>query len=118
MVIAALIYFLAGYHKVRRSGLDWAIGDNVRYVMLWGPSVGQAAWEGLSPWVAERDWASQATAAFILAFKVTFPVVLFALSLLPPHSRVPVSFTVLTWVFMALAYCVWPLTCLALFSNV
>src|SRR3546814_11802701 len=91
MVIAALIYFLAGYHKVRRSGLDWAIGDNVRYVMLWGPSVGQAAWEGLATWVAERDWASRATGAFILAFEVTFPVVLFRRSLQPLYALVAVS---------------------------
>src|SRR3546814_18766192 len=71
MVIAALIYFLAGYHKVRRSGLDWAIGDPVRYVMLWGPSVGQAPWVGLANWVAARDWASRAPGAFILASEVT-----------------------------------------------
>src|SRR3546814_3606990 len=95
---------LAGDHKVRRSGLDWASGDNVRYVMLWGPSVGQAAWEGLATWVAERDWASRATGAFILAFEVTFPVVLFRRSLQPLYALVAVSLHVLTWVLLGLDY--------------
>jgi hypothetical protein len=44
-VIMTLIYLFAGYHKLRRSGLDWAFGDNMRYVMLWGPSIGHTPWD-------------------------------------------------------------------------
>ena len=49
MVITALVYFFAGYHKLRRSGIDWVLGDNMRYVMLWGPSIGEAQLGGHGP---------------------------------------------------------------------
>jgi hypothetical protein len=39
-VIVALIYLIAGLQKLWRSGPDWVIGENMRYVMLWGPSIG------------------------------------------------------------------------------
>jgi hypothetical protein len=117
MVIAALIYFLAGYHKLRRSGLDWATGDNVRYVMLWGPSVGQAAWEGLATWVGERTWAYRATGALILAFELTFPIVLFRRWLQPLYALVAVSLHVMTYVLLGLDYWAWALTILVLFVD-
>jgi len=117
MVIAALIYFLAGYHKLRRSGLEWAIGDNVRYVMAWGPSVGQAAWEGFASWVAEHTWASRATGAFILAFELTFPVALVRRGLQPVYALVAVSLHVMTWVLLGLDYWAWALTVLVLFVD-
>lgn len=117
MVVAALIYFFAGYHKLRRSGLGWAFGDNVRYVMAWGPSVGQAAWEGLATWVSEHSWAAKATGAFILAFEVTFPVVLFKRSLQPIYALVAVSLHVMTYVLLGLDYWAWALTVLILFVD-
>ena len=33
-VVAVLVYFFAGYHKLRRSGLEWAFGDNMHFVSL------------------------------------------------------------------------------------
>ena len=68
--IAAVIYCIAGYHKLRRSGFEWAIGDNVRYVMVWGPSVGHATWGALATWVADHAWAYKLTGAFILGFEL------------------------------------------------
>src|SRR3546814_17615798 len=82
--------------------------------MLWGPSVGQAAWEGLATWVAERDWASRATGAFILAFEVTFPVVLFRRSLQPLYALVAVSLHIMNWVLLGLDYWEWDLPCVIL----
>ena len=49
IVITALIYFFAGYHKLRRSGPEWAYGDNMRYVTLWGPSIGSPRLAGAGP---------------------------------------------------------------------
>lgn len=117
MVIAALIYFFAGYHKVRRSGLDWAIGDNVRYVMLWGPSVGAAKWDSMATWIGEHLWAAKATGAFILAFELSFPVVLLKRSLQPVYALVAVALHVTTFLFLGLDYWAWALTVLALFVD-
>lgn len=117
MAIAALVYFLAGYHKVRRSGLDWAIGDNVRYVMLWGPSVGAAQWDAMATWIGEHLWAAKATGAFILAFEVTFPVVLLKRALQPLYALVAVALHVTTWLFLGLDYWAWAVTVLLLFVD-
>lgn len=117
MVIAALIYFLAGYHKLRRSGLDWAIGDNVRYVMLWGPAIGQAAWDGMATWVAEHSWAYRATGAFILTFELTFPLALLRRGLQPLYAMVAVSLHVMTYILLGLDYWAWAATVMILFVD-
>ncbi|MGK2947694.1 MAG: hypothetical protein ACSLFP_03910 [Acidimicrobiales bacterium] len=117
MVIAALIYFFAGYHKVRRSGLDWAIGDNVRYVMLWGPSVGAAKWDALATWVGERLWAAKATGAFILTFELTFPLVLLWRRLQPWYALVAVALHVTTYLLLGLDYWAWACTVTLLFFD-
>lgn len=117
IAIGALVYFFAGYHKLRRSGLDWAIGDNVRYVMLWGPAIGQAKWEALARWVGERDWASRSTGAFILAFELSFPVALFWRRLLPWYAVVAVALHVTTYLFLGLDYWAWALTASLLFID-
>lgn len=115
--IAAAIYFLAGYHKLRRSGLDWAIGDNVRYVMLWGPSVGAAKWDAMATWIGEHLWASKATGAFILAFELSFPIVLVKRWLQPAYALVAVALHVTTWLFLGLDYWAWATTALVLFVD-
>lgn len=117
MVIAACVYFLAGYHKLRRSGLDWAIGDNVRFVMLWGPSVGAAKWASMATWIGEHLWASKLTGAFILAFELTFPVVLVRRGLQPLYAVVAVALHVTTYLFLGLDYWAWALTVLILFVD-
>jgi len=117
MVIAALIYCLAGYHKLRRSGLDWAIGDNVRYVLLWGPTVGEAMWEGLARWVGERDWAARSTGAFILTFELTFPIALLRRGLQPLYAVVAVALHVATFILLGLDYWAWAATVLLLFVD-
>lgn len=116
-VIAALIYFFAGYHKLRRSGLDWAIGENVRYVMLWGPSVGAAKWDAMATWIGEQLWAARATGAFILAFELTFPIVLVKRWLQPPYALVAVALHVTTFLFLGLDYWAWAITVLVLFVD-
>lgn len=117
MVIAALVYFLAGYHKLRRSGLDWAFGDNVRYVMLWGPSVGAAKWDAMATWIGEHLWASKATGAFILAFELTFPLALLKRGLQPLYALVAVALHVTTYLFLGLDYWAWAVTVLLLFVD-
>jgi hypothetical protein len=117
MVIAALVYALAGYHKLRRSGLDWAIGDNVRWVMLWGPTIGEAKWHSFAEWVGEHWWAYKGTGAFILAFELTFPLALVWRRLQPGYAVVGVSLHVATYLFLGLDYWAWALTILILFID-
>ena len=73
IVITALIYFFAGYHKLRRSGLEWAYSDNMRYVTLWGPSIGSPGWPGLARWVGDNVWVARASGVFILGPRADVP---------------------------------------------
>ncbi|MGH9185532.1 MAG: hypothetical protein ACRD0U_06940 [Acidimicrobiales bacterium] len=117
MTVTALVYFLAGYHKLRRSGIDWAIGDNVRYMMLWGPSIGRARWEGLARWVGENLWAARATGTFILGLELTFPVALVVRGLRPLYVVAAVFLHVTTWFVLGLDYWAWAATVPLLFVD-
>jgi hypothetical protein len=117
MAVAALIYFLAGYHKLRRSGLDWAVGDNFRYIMLWGPTYGRAKWESLARWIGERLWVSKLSSTSLLAFELSFPVVLFVRKLRPFYAIGAVVLHVLTWFLLGLDYWAWAATVLIVFID-
>jgi hypothetical protein len=117
MVITALVYFLAGYHKLRRSGPSWVYGDNMQYVMLWGPSVGQAQWEGMASWVGEHIWAARASGAFILGLEITFPVVLVVRRLQVWYALATVFLHVTTWWVLGLDYWAWAITVLLVFID-
>jgi hypothetical protein len=117
MVITALVYFFAGYHKLRRSGIDWVLGDNMRYLMLWGPSIGEAQWEGLARWVGEHLWAAKASGAFILGLEITFPVVLVVRRLQLWYALAAVFLHVTTWLVLGLDYWAWAATVSVLFID-
>jgi hypothetical protein len=117
MVITALVYFFAGYHKLRRSGIDWVLGDNMRYLMLWGPSIGAAQWEGLARWVGEHLWAAKASGAFILGLEITFPVVLVVRRLQAWYALAAVFLHVTTWFVLGLDYWAWAATVSLLFID-
>jgi hypothetical protein len=117
MAIGALIYFFAGYHKLRRSGLDWAIGENVRYVMLWGPTIGRARWQSMATWVGEQLWAARLTGAYILTVELLFP-----LAVVWPKVRwffvaSAVALHVATWLLLGLDYWTWAATVLVVFVD-
>jgi hypothetical protein len=107
IVITALIYFLAGYHKLRRSGPSWAYGDNMRYVSLWGPSVGASGWPGLAQWTGENIWLSRASGVFILGAELTFPVVIFVRWTRVWYAVAAVFLHVTTWFLLGLDYWAW-----------
>jgi len=109
-VIVVLVYFFAGYHKLRRSGLGWVFGDNMSYVMLWGPSIGSPAWGDLATWVGEHMWAARLSAAFILGLEITFPVVLLVRRLQPLYAVATAVLHVDTWFLLGLDYWAWALT--------
>jgi hypothetical protein len=110
IVITALIYLFAGYHKLRRSGPSWAYGDNMRYVALWGPSIGSSGWKELAQWTGEHVWVSRASGVFILGFELAFPVVVFVPRLRVLFALGAVFLHVSTWFLLGLDYWAWALT--------
>lgn len=109
IVITALIYFFAGYHKLRRSGPSWAYGDNMRYVSLWGPSIGSSGWPGLAQWTGENIWLSRASGVFILGAELTFPVVIWVHWTRVWYAAAAVFLHVTTWFLLGLDYWAWAL---------
>jgi hypothetical protein len=107
IVVTALIYFLAGYHKLRRSGLEWAYGDNMRYVTLWGPSIGSPGWPGLARWVGDNVWVARASGVFILGLELTFPVVIFVRWTRVLYAVAAVFLHATTWLLLGLDYWAW-----------
>lgn len=110
IVIIALIYWFAGYHKLRRSGPSWAYGDNMRYVSLWGPSIGASGWPGLATWVGDNIWLSRASGVFILGTELTFPVVIFVRPARVVYALAAVFLHVTTWLLLGLDYWAWAIT--------
>jgi hypothetical protein len=107
IVVTALIYFFAGYHKLRRSGPSWAYGDNMRYVSLWGPSIGSSGWPGLAQWTGENIWLSRASGVFILGTELTFPVVIFVRWTRVWYAAAVLFLHVSTWFLLGLDYWAW-----------
>jgi hypothetical protein len=110
IVIIALVYCLAGYHKLRRSGPSWAYSDNMRYVALWGPSIGSPGWPGLARWVGENVWVSRASGVFILGLELSFPVVIWVRWLRVWYALAAVVLHVTTWLLLGLDYWAWAIT--------
>ena len=116
-VIVALIYLIAGLHKLWRSGPDWVIGENMRYIMLWGPSIGEPQWPELTTWVGENLWAAQLSAAFILGVELSFPVILFVRRLKVLYALAAVFLHTTTWLVLGLDYWAWAVTVLLLLVD-
>ena len=110
ILVTVLVYFFAGYHKMRRSGPEWVFGDNMSYVMLWGPSVGSPAWGDLARWVGEQMWAARLSAAFILGLELGSPAVLVWRRLQPLFALAVAVLHVGTWFLLGLDYWAWAIT--------
>jgi len=108
-VLTVLIYFFAGYHKLRRSGLDWAVGDNMHFVVLWGPSIGQPGWQAFADWVVDRAWAAKLAGIGILGLELGFPLALVWRRLLPWFAAVAVALHAGTYLLLGLDYWAWML---------
>jgi hypothetical protein len=109
IVVTALIYFLAAFHKLQRSGLDWVLGDNMRYVLRWGPSVGEPALPGLAAWVGRNAIPAHLSAAFILGVELAFPLAIFWRRARPVLALAAVVLHLGTWLLLGLDYWAWAL---------
>ena len=117
MTIVALIYFFAGMWKLRRSGPAWVYGDNMRYILIWGPSAADGRWDALAEWIAENGAAYRAAAASILGVELTFPIALFVRRLQPVFGVVAAGMHVLTYLVLGLDYWAWAGVVLVLFVD-
>jgi hypothetical protein len=70
-LLLACVYFFPGFHKLRVSGLAWALSDNLRNQLYW-----KWAEHGVtSPWRYDRvPHLLQVGGLFVLAFEIGFPV--------------------------------------------
>lgn len=109
IVVAALIYFFAGYHKLRRSGLDWVTGDNMRYILRWGPAIGEPALPEVADAVADSPLLSRLTAATLLGVELAFPVAIWWRWLRPWLALAAAGLHVGTWFLLGLDYWAWAL---------
>jgi hypothetical protein len=117
MVLITLAYLFAGYHKLRRSGPEWAFGDNMRYIMLWGPSIGHTPWEDGARFVGEHLWAAKASSTAILGLELGFPLVLVFKRLRVWFVLLAVGLHVGTWFLLGLDYWAWALTVPLIFID-
>ena len=104
LAIVALSYFLTGYWKLRNSGLDWVTSDNLRWALWWGPVTAEARVDSIAEFVAQRPWLSHLSAAAILGFELTFPIVLFWRRMRPLYAVAAVFFHAGTFVLLGLDY--------------
>lgn len=110
IVVVALIYLFAGYHKLRRSGPSWVFGDNMEWVMLWGPAYGAPGWKAVTDWVGSNALAARLSAAFIIGLELVFPLVIWHRWLRPMVAGAAVVLHAGTWVLLGLDYWAWAAT--------
>lgn len=110
IVVVALIYLFAGYHKLRRSGPSWVYGDNMEWVMLWGPAYGAPGWRAVTDWVGSNALAARVSAAFIIGLELVFPLVIWHRRVRPLVAAAAVVLHAGTWVLLGLDYWAWAAT--------
>jgi len=80
-VMFALIFFAAGLSKLRHSGLEWILSDNMA-IMLIQHHYHTANADPLVSWglsLAQHIWLTRLMAAATVAFEVGYPLALFSL---------------------------------------
>lgn len=110
LAVLATVYLLTGVQKLRHSGPDWVLSDNLAWVLRQGSS---PFGPELTHLVADRVWLAQLFAAGALLLELTAPVWLavrrtrapFALAVLVMHGSI--------WAFLGLDYSAWVLTAAA-----
>lgn len=110
IVVIALIYFFAGYHKLRRSGPSWVYGENMEWVMLWGPAYGAPGWKAVTDWVGSNALAARMSAAFIIGLELIFPLAIWHRRIRPLIALAAVVLHAGTWVLLGLDYWAWAAT--------
>lgn len=75
MIVIALAYFIAGFQKLRYSGIEWATSENLRWVLYASSDAGRTP-SDIALFIADRIWLVHALAAGTLALELGFPLCL------------------------------------------
>jgi len=79
-VAMAMIFCSAGISKLRHSGLDWILSDNLALLLQrqqYHVSDGEP-WTNWGLWVARHPWVARSMAASSVAIETLFPLALFS----------------------------------------
>jgi hypothetical protein len=110
LVVLGTVYLLTGVQKLRHSGIGWALGENMSWVLRQGTS--PYATE-LALWVADHDVVARGMATGALLLELSAPLwlawrrtrALFVLAVAVMHGSI--------WLFLGLDYSAWVLTAAA-----
>ena len=110
LVVCSAVYFFTGVQKLRHSGLDWIVTDNMRWVLYAGAASGRAPTTVFARAIADQAWLASLTAAWILGLELTAPL---WLAIGRARLWFLAAVTVLhvgTWLTLGLDYWAWILT--------
>lgn len=109
--VVAACYFMTGIQKIMNSGFDWVFSDNMRWSLAWGRVRGEPPpWRELGVFIADHPWLAQLSAGFILAFELTFALVLVFKRLRPAYVVAAWMFHAGTLLLLGLDYIMWGVT--------
>jgi hypothetical protein len=99
-LLLGLMYFFPGFWKVWDSGLDWALSDNLKYLMQthW-TTVQREGWKPLMRF-DQYPFLYKAGGLFTIAFELSFIFLIFLPRLRPLAGGVGALFHISTWLTM------------------
>jgi hypothetical protein len=110
LATVAFVYLLCGLQKLRHSGLAWVFSDNFRWVLADGVASGRAPMTLVASTIAGSAALSVMAAAGLLAFELSFPLVLRSRGARIPFAAGAVVLHTMTWLTLGLDYWAWSLT--------
>jgi len=111
IAVMAVIYCFTGIWKLRNSGIDWVLSDNMKWALAWGRVRGEPTpLQGVAVWLADHRPLPELFAACILAFEVSFPLVVVFRRVRPLYVVAAWLFHMGTVLLLGLDYTVWPAT--------
>jgi hypothetical protein len=75
LTVVASTYFFTGLRKLMASGLAWVASDNMRWILYAGAH-GKAKVPEVALFIADRPWLAHLAAAGVMAFELSFPLLL------------------------------------------
>lgn len=107
LVVVASAYAVSGYQKLRWSGIDWALGDNMRWILYQAAAGPDPLWPWLTKAMGDQLLLTQLFASGALAAECLFPLVLWRRWMRPWFAAVAVLMHASIWLFLGLDYSAW-----------
>jgi hypothetical protein len=116
MLVVALAYLSAGFHKAAESGgVGWAASDNMRWILYVASDAQRHNTAAL--WIAEHPWVAHLAAYGLLATECLFVLVLLAPRLRWVFVPAVVALHAGTWLLLRLDYSAWVLCVVTVFVS-